>query len=335
MRYLLALLLLSGTAHATQHLANLGNAFGGTSSTRTIALCAGPTGPCGASRVFPPSTGAIACVVPDFMPPTGVTAGLACYADPPVDVVVPPPPPPPVALTPVGPGKLADEGMSFIPTVTMMVKYCTSLNVGCETGQTIARAITGTTYLCSKDQFGGVAGKSCFGTAVPDACWPMDPFKYKAIVPIPPMASTEATDALVFIDACTGMARVLPFNTEQSADVLRNLASFIAGGSDSINAYRKAKGVSALTPELNAWMLATAKTYDVPVVPPTYPARWVQPISSGTRPYYASNASGTGIGTKKGNVAVQTDCDGSKRLGTTNYYWVPSVGGYSICSLKP
>jgi len=71
----------------------------------------------------------------------------------------------------------------------------------------------------------------------------------------------------------------------------------------------------------------------VPTVPPP-PQYAVQSIASGMRPYYAPNSTLTAVGKKLGDVATNTACDGSKRLGTTNYYWVPSVGGYSVCVAK-
>jgi hypothetical protein len=61
----------------------------------------------------------------------------------------------------------------------------------------------------------------------------------------------------------------------------------------------------------------------------------VKPIAAGTRPYYSANAAGTAINKKLGDVAVGTVCDQARRLGTTSYYWVPSMGGYAVCILKP
>lgn len=61
---------------------------------------------------------------------------------------------------------------------------------------------------------------------------------------------------------------------------------------------------------------------------------WVQPIASGTRPYGTPNSTSTGI-VKKGDVAVKVSCDGSKRIGNTNYLWVPSVNGYALCQPVP
>lgn len=70
---------------------------------------------------------------------------------------------------------------------------------------------------------------------------------------------------------------------------------------------------------------------------PVMPIYVVQPISKtviGDRPIYLANAAGTTIGKATGiRVIGNTLCDGTKRLGTTNYYAVP--GGYSICIQVP
>jgi hypothetical protein len=64
----------------------------------------------------------------------------------------------------------------------------------------------------------------------------------------------------------------------------------------------------------------------------------VKSSTTGFRPYYKPNATMTGYGTKLGDVAVGTLCDGTKRLGDSLYYLVPSVStatkpGYSLCEL--
>ncbi len=86
---------------------------------------------------------------------------------------------------------------------------------------------------------------------------------------------------------------------------------------------------------LKALLAKMRAEHDKDYRPAPVPKWQVQPISTNKRPYYKANTAGTGIGTKMGDVATLTLCDGAKRLGMTSYFWVPSVSGYALCQLVP
>lgn len=90
---------------------------------------------------------------------------------------------------------------------------------------------------------------------------------------------------------------------------------------------------ASLTPELIA-LFNDLYNATKPVTPPPVVYKVKANGAALTRPYYKANATMTGYGAKLGDVAVGTVCDGTKRLGTSLYYWV-AAGGYALCALVP
>jgi hypothetical protein len=241
--------------------------------------------------------------------------------------------------------KLASEGGSFTATVGTNVRYCAGLNDRCSPSRLIkaGETIQATNSVWSDVAPGvvkGLYGSPVVAAAIPppfvvcpdsSIAW-LDILKADWDLPIP--AGVESTRTHYAYWPCDGHKIQLQLYTLGEAAEFR---ASKAKDKASIDAYAAAKPREWLTAKEYAWKLATqaeleAKYWPPVVVPP--PAPWqVSPIAAGTRPYYAPN--GAVIGKKLGDVATLTACDGTKRLGTTNYYYVPSVGGYSICRPTP
>ena len=134
--------------------------------------------------------------------------------------------------------------------------------------------------------------------------------------------------------SCGGQVQAQLYSIEELKQFVLNQFKTDA----ELNAWTAAQPVTPYTAEQIAFMESVKVAYAAELTPETVPPPapaitwWVQPNTSGTRPYYKPNSAGTGTSTKLGDVATKTACDKSKRLGTTNYYWVPSVSGYAICN---
>jgi hypothetical protein len=104
----------------------------------------------------------------------------------------------------------------------------------------------------------------------------------------------------------------------------------------AVNAFIAPRSLIQPTQAEEDFRVMTIAAFTVKLAP-----KWIVTSSStGKRPYYKANAAGTGVGTKLGDVAVSvngipTFCDGTKRLGSTNYYWVDSVSGWVACEKSP
>lgn len=151
-------------------------------------------------------------------------------------------------------------------------------------------------------------------------------------VDVSPEVSSTYTGFAMWKDTCTGNVTGQFYNLSSLAKLLVAYTMQQLGSSDAINAWAKAQPVEALSATEAAFKTATLATANVVTPPAPVVTWWVSPIAASTRPFYATNSAGTAVGKKLGDVAVKTACDQSKRLGTTNYYLVPSVGGYSICA---
>lgn len=104
------------------------------------------------------------------------------------------------------------------------------------------------------------------------------------------------------------------------------------------NAWVRTQTAVPRSPALKAFLVNQATAYAVKMTaanPVPVEAWAVKAIAAGTRPYYAPNTGMTGVKTPKlGDVAVGTLCTKTMRLGTTDYYFVESKNGYSVCAKK-
>lgn len=179
--------------------------------------------------------------------------------------------------------------------------------------------------------FSGAASAACYPEpgkiTMSFSGWSVENYKW-ADVP----ASWGATRPYVawFRDTCTGSPVAQMFNKAEAADVVEQWFKGKFIGSASINAWRLAQGVSPPVLEDTLFMNA--------LLAPKMPYYQVKPTSAtvaGDQPAYTLNADQSRNTKAVGRVAGLTRCDGTKRLGTTNYYFVPgalgTVGLYATC----
>lgn len=237
--------------------------------------------------------------------------------------------------------KITGGDTTFTVTVDTLVVYCAASNASslCSSPQLVK---AGVQTQCSDFQFRrgqastGVA-MACYtvdqvtSPATPFAsCWPAFTKENYQFVKVPDSVNSPQPYLATWVNTCDGKPNGQFFTLSDITSLFVAYTAGLLGDSNAINAWVKAQPVETLTPSQKAWKTATLAA----LAPVTY-TMWVQPIASGTRPYYKANSAGTAASTKLGDVAVKTDCDQAKRLGATNYYWVPSVNGYAVCIAKP
>lgn len=128
----------------------------------------------------------------------------------------------------------------------------------------------------------------------------------------------------VWIDSCDGKVKAQYGTLAEVAEVIaQHFAS-----TDSIKAWVAAQPGRLYTATESAFLESAAASFS--------PHAVVQPTSAtvvGDRPVYALNADGTRKTTAVSGkrAAGNAPCDISKRIGTTGYYLVPSLGFYATC----
>ena len=127
-----------------------------------------------------------------------------------------------------------------------------------------------------------------------------------------------------FKDTCENKFTAQYFSKSDIGNLADAAAKQLLGNSGAINAWVAAQPITALTASQEVYrtqMLATLNA--TPVVVFTMK---VAPIAAGTRPFYDLKSDGTRGTTKRGDVAVNTDCDQNVRVGATSFYKIPSLG---------
>jgi len=268
--------------------------------------------------------------------PAGSTFECRPYVAPPVV---------PTVTIPEGWSKVgdycSDNKCTFDVSTRMDIKLCDIDYLKCSSPITLLKA-PGVHYICGKENFPdfavGVVPFICIGKPNPTTYIDIElpdftDTKNYAGGTVPDGISDVYTRYGVWKGATTGKIQFRFASLSEWAE-----ASFVivvqklAKDNAAINTWAKTLSLEEITQKENDF----AKTI-IAQFKDTFAVKYaVQTSSSGTRPYYTANAAGTGTGVKKGDVAVNTACDGSQRLGTTNYYVVPSVSlptakYYSAC----
>ncbi len=235
------------------------------------------------------------------------------------------------------PVKFADEGQAFTTITDTSVTYCAGLNDRCSAPRLFPASVSAT---CDNSTFGDMAPgvvKGCYAEIVAVAaapaqyCWPaaadVVAGKYK-ILAVPESVSSYYTYLGVWKSSCTQQSEAQFYNADELSAVVLNAWRFTSN--DAINEWVRSQPVRAFTPSEISFMHSAKGAYATraEVKPSTSTAT--------SAPVYRLNADGTRNTTAVSGVRAPrgTLCEIAKRIGTTSYYNVPSLGEvYAVCSI--